>query len=159
MEWRLEAHRHRWLVLALLVEALMVAVAAVTAWGLEPVHSAPSRRHLATVAVLSAAMGLRNVTAMRVSVPDMPTTLVTRAMTAFLGGSLLGHDPAFTHARWATARRAGSVAAMFAGGLIGAAFLHAGGPMHVLLLCAAGLVLLTGLASLSLPRLFTQLPR
>ncbi|QES52778.1 DUF1275 domain-containing protein [Streptomyces venezuelae] len=151
VEWRLEEQRFRWFLIALLWEAGMVAVAAVTAWGLEPVRSAPSGRHLATIAVLSAAMGVRNVTAMRVSVPDMPTTLVTRAMTAFVGGSLLGHDPAFGHTRGATARRAGSVVAMFAGGLVGAACLHHGVPVHILLLGAAGLALLTGLAYLPFP--------
>ncbi|MER5928768.1 YoaK family protein [Streptomyces sp. NPDC002054] len=152
VEWRLQEQRFRWFVFALLMEAGMVAVAAVISWGLEPVRSAPSGRHLATVAVLSAAMGLRNVTAMRVSVPDMPTTVVTRAITAFVGGSLLGHDPAFGHTRGATARRAGSVVAMFVGGLIGAACLHHGVPVHILLLTAAGLALLTGLAYLPFPR-------
>ncbi|MCB5170000.1 DUF1275 domain-containing protein [Streptomyces bambusae] len=155
-EWRLEAHRRRWFVIAVLVEALLVTVAAVAVWGLEPVRSDPSGRHLAAIAVLSAAMGLRNVTAMRVNVPDMPTTLVTRAMTAFLAGWLPGHDPLFGRTAGATARRAASVAAMFAGGIAGAALLRLDWPPAALLLPAAALALLVALAYLPLPLLTTR---
>ncbi|MFJ7153976.1 YoaK family protein [Streptomyces sp. NPDC101118] len=155
VEWRLEAHRLRWLIIAMLTEAVLVTAAAAVAWDLEPVRSAPSGRHLAAIAVLSAAMGLRNVTAMRVAVPGMPTTLVTRAMTGFLSGSLIGRDPSFGTAR-ATARRALSVASMFAGGLAGAAFVRAGFPLHVPLLAAAALALLAGLAGLRVPRVYTR---
>ncbi|MEV7612741.1 YoaK family protein [Streptomyces sp. NPDC089799] len=155
LERRLEAERHRWFVIALLIEAVLVAGAAVTAWDLPPVRSSPTGRHLATIALLAATMGMRNVTAMRVSVPDMPTTLATRAMTAFVAGSALGHDPAFGHARGATARRAGSVVAMFAGGLAGALCIHRGWPLQSLLLTAAALSLLAALARVPQPRLAT----
>ncbi|MFG2295878.1 YoaK family protein [Streptomyces sp. NPDC048603] len=155
LERQLEAHRQRWFVIALLIEAALMSVAAVIAWDLEPVRSSPTGRHLATIALLAATMGMRNVTAMRVSVPDMPTTLVTRAMTAFVGGSPLGHDPAFGHVRGATARRAGSVVAMFAGGLAGAAYLRLGWPLQALLLTAAALVLLAALVRVPQPRLTT----
>ncbi|MFF5449365.1 YoaK family protein [Streptomyces sp. NPDC012888] len=156
LEGWLEQRGHRWFIAGMLVEAALLAVAACVARGLEPVHSAPTGRHLATIAVLSGAMGLRNVTAMRVSVPDMPTTLVTRAMTAFLGGSLLGHDAAFGHGPGATARRSASVLTMFAGGLAGAAWLHGGRPPAALLLCSAGVVLLVATASVRLPRLHSH---
>ncbi|MFK0254981.1 YoaK family protein [Streptomyces sp. NPDC090445] len=156
LETRLEADRHRWFVIALLVEALLVAVAAGTAWGLHPVHRAPTARHLATIAVLSTAMGIRNVTSLRVRVPDLPTTLVTRAMTALMAGSALGHDALLARGRAATARRAASVGAMFAGGLAGAAWVHAGWPVAGLLLVASAAVLLVAVAYVPRPRLYTD---
>ncbi|MEV7415888.1 YoaK family protein [Streptomyces sp. NPDC089919] len=156
VEWRLEEARQRWFIAAVLTEAVLVAVAALTAWGLEPSHGMPTARHLTTIGVLSGAMGLRNVTAMRAAVPDMPTTLVTRAMTAFLGGSLLGHDPSFGHTTAASLRRAASVAAMFAGGAAGAAFVRLHWPLHLLLLAAAALALLVALATSRRPLLTTH---
>ncbi|MFJ9641630.1 YoaK family protein [Streptomyces sp. NPDC004244] len=156
LETRLETDRHRWFVIALLAEALLVAAAAATAWGLHPVHRAPTPRHLATIAVLATAMGVRNVTTLRVQVPDLPTTLVTRAMTTLVAGSALGHDALLARGPTATVRRAASVGAMFAGGVAGAAWVHAGWPVAGLLLVASAVVLLVAVAYVPRPRLYTR---
>ncbi|MFJ5553547.1 YoaK family protein [Streptomyces sp. NPDC093225] len=153
LEGRLEAHRHRWFVLAVTAEGLLVAAAGGVAWGVPPLSSAPTGRHLGVIATLAFAMGLRNVTAMRVAVPDMPTTLVTRAMTAFLAGSLLGRDPAFGRGPGATQRRAASVGAMFAGGVVGAAFIRWDWPLSALLWSAGGISLLVAAAFVPQARL------
>lgn len=132
------AHGRHWLVLALFAEVGLLAVAAGLAWSLQAAPGAPTGRHLATTAVLAPAMGMRNVTAMRARVPDLPTTLVTRATTALIGGSPLGHDPVLGTGAVPLARRAVSVLAMLAGGVLGAWLLHVGGsPGQVLGAAAA----------------------
>ncbi|AXE27551.1 DUF1275 domain-containing protein [Streptomyces globosus] len=155
LETRLEAGRHRWFILSLVAEAVLVGAAAVAVWGVPPVHQAPTGRHLAAIGVLSAAMGIRNVTSLRLQVPDLPTTLVTRAMTALLAGSLLGRDSFLARGTAATARRAASVGAMFAGGLAGALWVHAGWPVSGLLLVAAGILLAVAAAYVPKPHLHT----
>lgn len=61
-------------------------------------------------------------------------------MTAFLGGSALGHDSAFGYGTGAWGRRAWAVAAMFTGGLTGALLVRAGLTVNWLLLPAAAVV-------------------
>ncbi|MBD3578075.1 DUF1275 domain-containing protein [Streptomyces sp. KD18] len=155
LETRLEADRHRWFVLSLVAEAVLVGAAAVAVWGVAAVHRAPTGRHLAAVGLLSAAMGIRNVTSLRLQVPDLPTTLVTRAMTALLAGSPLGRDSFLARGTAATARRAASVGAMFAGGLAGALWIHADRPVSGLLLLTAGTLLVVAAAYVPGPHLHT----
>ncbi|WP_327321774.1 DUF1275 domain-containing protein [Streptomyces sp. NBC_01210] len=138
LESAMEARKRRWLVLALIMESALLAVAAFTAWGLVRVGSTPSARHIAVVALVALAMGMRNVTAMRAHVPDLPTTLVTRTITALVSGSPLGHDTALGYGSGASARRGVAVLAMFTGGILGAWLLHLHwSPTGVLLLVAA----------------------
>ncbi|CAL9341493.1 hypothetical protein SUDANB120_00277 [Streptomyces sp. enrichment culture] len=155
LETRLEADRRRWFVLSLVAEAALVGAAAVAVWGVAAVHRAPTGRHLAAVGLLSAAMGIRNVTSLRLQVPDLPTTLVTRAMTALLAGSPLGRDSFLARGTAATARRAASVGAMFAGGLAGALWIHADRPVSGLLLLTAGTLLVVAAAYVPGPHLHT----
>ncbi|MFF3454932.1 YoaK family protein [Streptomyces sp. NPDC002730] len=138
LESAMEARKRRWLVLALIMESALLAVAAFTAWGLVRADGAPSARHIAVVALVALAMGMRNVTAMRAHVPDLPTTLVTRTITALVSGSQLGHDTALGYGSGASARRGVAVLAMFTGGVLGAWLLHLHwSPTGVLLLVAA----------------------
>ncbi|MCX5197299.1 DUF1275 domain-containing protein [Streptomyces sp. NBC_00249] len=146
LEAAAESRGRHWFVLGLLVEAALILVAAGIGWGLEPRYGAPASRHLLAAAVLALAMGFRNITSMRVNLPGVPTTLVTRSMTAFLGGSALGHDSAFgygTGGGWG--RRAWAVSAMFVGGCTGALLVRAGLTVNWLLLPAAVLVLTVAL--------------
>lgn len=141
-----EERRHRWFLVALFAEALLIAAAALAGWGLGDARGAPTARHLTVVAGLAVAMGVRNVTILRAHVPDMSTTIITRVLAALIAGSSLGHDPAFGYGKGTWARRALSVLGMFAGGLLGAALLAAGLPLAVVILVAAALVLATALA-------------
>ncbi|MEU8522940.1 YoaK family protein [Streptomyces sp. NBC_01216] len=139
---RLGAHRHRWFVTALVTEGLLIALAGFVGWGLAPSHGAPSARHAVVIGLLALAMGIRNVTALRINIPEMPTTVVTRGMTALLSGSVLGRDPALSTGSASVHRRAVSLAAMFGGGLLGASLIHLGWPVPGVLLPVAVVVLL-----------------
>ncbi|MEU0394905.1 YoaK family protein [Streptomyces sp. NPDC006208] len=144
MEPRLEARTHRWLVLALMVEGLLISAAGFTAWGLVLSPSTTSARQVLVTAVLAVAMGMRNVTTMRAHVPALPTTLVTTSTTtALLSSSPFGHDPAIGHRAGAAKRRSASILAMFVGGLIGAYLIHLGWSVSALLFLAAAVVLAT----------------
>ncbi|GHG53656.1 YoaK family protein [Streptomyces griseocarneus] len=142
-ESREEAGGHRWFTWALVTEAAVLGVGAVVAWGLGGGGGALTARHYAVTAVVAAAMGARNVTTMRARVPDLPTTLATRAMTALLSGSPLAPAPRTSSAARDQGRRAASVGAMFVGGLLGAWMLHASVRPALVLLAAAGGVLAT----------------
>ncbi|KJY27922.1 hypothetical protein VR44_26450 [Streptomyces katrae] len=153
LEGAAEARGRHWFVLGLSVEAALITVAAAIGWGLAPRYGSPAVRHLLTASALAVAMGFRNVTSMRVNLPGVPTTLVTRSMTALLGGSALGHDTAFGYGTGAWGRRAWAVAAMFTGGLTGGLLVRAGCPVNWLLLPAALVVLAVALVYLRQPAL------
>ncbi|MER7462276.1 YoaK family protein [Streptomyces sp. NPDC097981] len=150
-----EARGRRWFVIGLALEAGLILVAAGAGWGVTPRFGDPTARHMAVAALLACAMGMRNVTSMRVNVPGVPTTLVTRSMAFVLGGSALGRDSAFGYGTAAWVRRAAAILAMFTGGLAGALLVGAGWPVNWLLVPAAGMVLATGLAYLPQPGLHT----
>ncbi|MET7999891.1 YoaK family protein [Nonomuraea glycinis] len=100
----------RWLTYAVCGEGALLLVAALLALGL-PSHPAELTPHrLAVIVVLAAAMGSRNVTILRVAAPDLPTTVLTRA----LAGTFM------LPSQGRTGRRVASVVAMFAGALTGA---------------------------------------
>ncbi|MFJ3923162.1 YoaK family protein [Streptomyces sp. NPDC090022] len=151
-EARYAARGRRWVVLGLLGEAVLIAGAAAVGWGLTARFGSPTPRHLAVTALLAFAMGLRNVTAMRVGVPGVPTTLVTRTLTALLGSSL-GHDATFGHGAAAWGPRAAALLAMFAGGLTGALLVGAGWTVNWLLVPPLALVLLVAAVRLAYPAL------
>ncbi|EFL13652.1 predicted protein [Streptomyces sp. C] len=153
LEGAAQARGRHWFVIGLAVEAALVLAAACVGWGVPPRYGNPAARHLMTAAVLAVAMGFRNVTSMRVNMPGVPTTLVTRSMTALLGGSALGHDSAFGYGTGAWGRRAWAVAAMFAGGLTGALLVRAGWTVNWLLLPASAVVCAVGLAYVRQPEL------
>lgn len=146
MELTEEVRGRRWFVYGLAVEAGLILLAAGLGWGLAPHYGSPTHRHLIVTAVLSLAMGMRTLTIMRSKVPGVPTTLITRSMTAFLGGSTLGPgDAAYGSATWV--RRGLSIVAMFLGGLCGALLVGAGWTVGWLLLPPAVIVVAVGLAA------------
>ncbi|MEV7441656.1 YoaK family protein [Streptomyces sp. NPDC091204] len=150
-----EARGRRWFVLGLIVEAALILAAAAAGWGLVPRYGSPTPRHLAVTAVLALAMGMRNTTIMRANVPGVPTTLVTRSMTAFLGGSAMGRDAVYGYGTAGWKLRGLSVLAMFTGGVLGALPIRAGCTVGWLLLPTAAAVLVIGLAYRGQPQLHT----
>lgn len=147
-----QARGLRWFFAALVAEAVLIVAGALVAWGIDGTGGPLTARHYAVTAIVGAAMGLQNATAMKAPVPDVPTTLVTRAMTGLLGGGRsvpVGDAPATGTGVASTdgghrRRRAASVAAMFAGGVLGAALLRASVSPAVLLLAVALTVLTVG---------------
>jgi uncharacterized membrane protein YoaK (UPF0700 family) len=96
----------------------------------------------AVIALLALAMGLRNATVRRLGVPDLTTTVLTMTLTGIAADA-----PGA-----ATARRAGAVAAMFAGAVCGALLVrHAA--LAVPLAIAAGVDLAAVAAVRLAPRL------
>jgi uncharacterized membrane protein YoaK (UPF0700 family) len=73
--------RRRWVMMALLGELGLVAVAGVVALGL-PVGGGGARRYV-VIAVLAAALGLQNATVRRLAVPDVTTTVLTLTLTGW----------------------------------------------------------------------------
>ncbi|TXC95077.1 YoaK family protein [Streptomyces sp. ISID311] len=138
MESGLARLRRPWFPVALITEAVMLAAAAAAAWQSGPARGLPPGRRYAVIGLMAMAMGMRNVTAMRVSAPDLTTTVETRAMTALVSGSPVGRDKRLGYGRHLAGRRLASVGAMFAGGLLGAGLLGLGtSPMLVIALVAA----------------------
>jgi uncharacterized membrane protein YoaK (UPF0700 family) len=73
--------RHRrWISLALVIEAVLVALAGAAAVGLS--RGAASGRGMLVVALLALGMGLRSATVRRLDVPELTTTVVTSTITA-----------------------------------------------------------------------------
>jgi uncharacterized membrane protein YoaK (UPF0700 family) len=105
--------RHRWVMIALLAELWLVAVAGVVAVGL-PVDGGGARRYV-VIAVLAAALGLQNATVRRLAVPDVTTTVLTLTLTGLAADSWLagGRSPRAAH-------RLAAVGLMAAGALAGA---------------------------------------
>ncbi|MER0478944.1 YoaK family protein [Streptomyces sp. Edi2] len=136
-ESALAVRRRQWFPVALATEATLLAGAAAAAWEWGPVRGLPPGRRLVVVGLMAVAMGMRNVTAIRTAAPDFTTTVETRAMTALVSGSPLGHDKRLGYGSHVAGRRLVSVSAMFAGGLLGAGLLGLGTrPTLVILLVA-----------------------
>ncbi|WP_229698398.1 YoaK family protein [Wenjunlia tyrosinilytica] len=154
LEAALGARRHRWFVIALVVEAVILAAAGLTAWRIEPVQEQMSGRYYGVVALVAAAMGIRSVTMLRADIPDLATTVATRLLTALVNGVFLGagHGPDRPAAERREAHRGATVAAMFAGGLLGAWLLHLHWRPYALLLLVGAVVLVIAGAYAFSPR-------
>jgi uncharacterized membrane protein YoaK (UPF0700 family) len=114
------ASRSRLVAFALTLEAVFVAAAATVACTAATVATGWGR--YTTIALLAFAMGIRNTVVLRLSIPEMTTTVLTRTLTGLAADSFLagGNN---RHA----VRRVGSVVAMAAGAAVGAVlFLHRG---------------------------------
>ncbi|ARF54595.1 YoaK family protein [Streptomyces gilvosporeus] len=145
MESTLADHRQRWFPAALLAEAGLVAAAAVTGWEAGPAWGPALVRRCTVIGLMAVAMGVRNVTAIRVGAPDLTTTVATRALTALVSGSPLGGDRRLGYGTHAVPRRLASVASMFLGALLGAWLIGLGTRPHLVLLLVAVLVAATAL--------------
>jgi len=108
----------RVLAAALFVQAASLFAATALAIGRE---ASPADRpvHLyVAIALTSLAMGVQNVTALKLGVPGLAPNVLTTALTGIAGDSLFGsHNPVWT-------RRVMSVGAMFAGALSGVWLWH-----------------------------------
>lgn len=156
MESAAEARGWRWAGLGLYAEAALILIGAAVGWGVAPRYGNPAGGHLVVTGLLAVAMGIRTVTSMRVNLPGVPTTLVTRSMTSLIGSSALGHDSAFGYGTGAWRRRAMAVLSMFVGGLTGALLIRAGWTVGELLLPAAAVVPAVALVHRTLPPLHTR---
>ncbi len=127
---------HRTLMLGVMaIEAVCTAVAAVIA-GTVPAIGAGWPR-FTVIALLAAAMGVRNSAVRCLGVPDMTTTVLTTTLTGLAADSTLagGTNPNADH-------RLTSVLSMFGGALVGAVLLlHAGATWS--LAVAAGIIVCT----------------
>ena len=143
LEQRLVRQRHRWFETGMCVEGALLGAAGLAAWRLPAGPEQMSGRHYAVIAVVAAAMGVRNVTTLRAAVPALTTTVATRTLTALLD-SLPAH-PAGAGKRSVTpqVRRAAAVVTLFAGAAAGAAMVQAQWRPAVPLLMVAGVVLAT----------------
>ncbi|MFF8955535.1 YoaK family protein [Streptomyces sp. NPDC014894] len=94
--------------------------------------------HGAVTVLVATAMGLRNVTTLRAGVPDLTTTVATRSLTGLLAP--LGRDSRISADTAGRLRRTAAVAAMFAGGLLGAWLLREGAAASALLFAVAATV-------------------
>ncbi|MEV7994163.1 YoaK family protein [Streptomyces sp. NPDC086077] len=149
-----DVHGRRWFVPGLTIEALLLGCGGLVAWRVRPGEPGGpvTGHHLLVIALVAAAMGVRNVTTMRVQVPDVPTTVSTRPLTALLGGLVPAADRRIGSGLRTQGRRFVSVGAMFAGGLLGAWLLHEGLRPAVLLLVPAASALLLGVVFRAMPR-------
>ena len=123
--------RRRWVMIALLGELGLVAVAAVVAVGL-PVGGGGARRYV-VIGLLAAGLGLQNATVRRLAVPDVTTTVLTQTLTGLAADSWLagGRSPR-------AGRRVAAVGLMAAGALVGALLLRVDVALPIL---AAALVI------------------
>ena len=136
---RLGDDRRRQLYAAATVELVLcsiaVAVAAVAGQNLG------TGSRYALIALLALAMGVQNATARRLAVADLTTTVLTLTLTGIASDSRLGGGSG-AH----TTRRVIAVAAMLLGAFVGALLLIHLRPVAPLVLAAALLVLVAGVA-------------
>lgn len=126
----------RWLSLALALEVLLTAVAAILVHALGV--RAGSVGQYVVIAVLAVAMGCRNAVVLRLGTPDMTTTVLTRTLTGLAADPIVGAG-----ASPRLLRRLTSVALMFAGACVGALLLRWAGPSACLTLGAAATLAVT----------------
>ncbi len=101
---------------ALLIEVLLVALAAILAAAIKVRANAVSGD--AVIALLAFAMGVRNATIRRLAVPDLTTTVLTMTLTGLAADSRL-----FGGSGKGSVRRTSAVLAMLLGALAGALLL------------------------------------
>lgn len=160
LESTVDVRGRRWFAPALYGEGALLGLAALVAWrsGVDGPGGPAAGHHFAVIALVAAAMGVRNITTLRVRVPDVPTTLSTRALTAFLGGLPHVADPRIGSGARHEGRRFASIGAMFAGGVLGAWMLHEGVRPAAVLGLPAALILLLAVLTWALPEQRTSEP-
>jgi uncharacterized membrane protein YoaK (UPF0700 family) len=128
---------------ALGVETVLLACATVVAAAANP-HPGTFAGD-ATIALMAAAMGVRNATVRRLAVPDLTTTVLTMTLTALAAESTIAGGSGK-----GSVRRTSAVVAMLAGAVAGALMLRTGPTLP--LAFAAALALATCGAYLSVER-------
>jgi uncharacterized membrane protein YoaK (UPF0700 family) len=128
--------RHRWVMIALVLELGLVAVAAAVALGL-PVGDGGASRYV-VIGLLAAALGLQNATVRRLAIADVTTTVLTMTLTGLAADSLLagGRSPR-------AGRRVAAVGLLAAGAAAGALLLRV--DLSLPVLAAALLIALAAL--------------
>ncbi|TXS56434.1 DUF1275 domain-containing protein [Streptomyces sp. t39] len=161
VESAFDVRERRWFEAALVVEGLLLAAAALVIWraDIDAPGGPVDGRHLAAIAMVACAMGVRNVTALRVALPGVTTTVATRALT----GLVVALHPFAADSRVGSGtgievRRLSSILAMVAGGVCGAGLLAASVRPAVVLAVPAALVLAAGLVRLAAARMRTSMP-
>jgi uncharacterized membrane protein YoaK (UPF0700 family) len=102
-----------WVLMAMATEGAFVVAALVAAAALDVGDAGDAR--LAPIALLATGMGVRNATVRRLGVADLPTTILTLTITGLASDSRLAGGEAPRQAR-----RAGAIAAMLVGAVVGA---------------------------------------
>lgn len=130
----------RWLITSSLIEAALLWVAAVAAFGFDIPAQTPVSSLYAIIALTAVAMGFRNATVRQLKVPDLTTTVLTLTITGLASDSVLagGSNPNWTN-------RASAVAAIFAGAALGAVMVAHGGLAWPLVV--TGLLIVLGTAA------------
>jgi uncharacterized membrane protein YoaK (UPF0700 family) len=144
-KWYMGGSERRWLLTSAMFETILLWLAAGAALGFNVAAQAPEASLFAIIALTGTAMGFRNGTIRQLKVPDLTTTVLTLTLTGLSADSTAagGGNP-----NWQ--RRAGAVAAIFAGAAAGAyLFLHVG--LVAPLALAGALVLFGTLACASHP--------
>ena len=143
---REETHQRRWILGAFGGETTLVLAATLAAIGVG--IGEPSARRDLVIGLLALAMGLRNATVRKLGVPDLTTTVLTMTLTGLSSDRPLGDVRGAT-----SARRAGSVAAMFLGAVVGGLLIVHGHLIPAMaLLCAIVLATLAAYAAHPGPR-------
>ena len=110
---RMMPPRRTWILTSMACEGGFVIAALVAAAALHASDTGDAR--LVSIALLAAGMGIRNASVRRLGVKDLPTTILTLTITGLAADSRLGGGDAPRQPR-----RAGAIAAMFVGAVIGA---------------------------------------
>lgn len=131
----------QWLLLSALIEALLLAMAAVVAIGLD-VSAQPTIQVMAIIGLTAIAMGFRNATVRQLKVPDLTTTVLTMTITGLAADSSLAGG---SNANWK--RRVASIVGILAGATLGAVLLQRVGLVAPLGLAALLILAATVIAS------------
>jgi uncharacterized membrane protein YoaK (UPF0700 family) len=107
--------RHRWTSTAVGIEAALLLASAAVAAGSGSDLTDRAMVLYAVIVLTGVALGIRNATVRKLGVADLTTTVLTLSITGLAADSSLagGANPGWR-------RRAGSLAAMFAGAALGA---------------------------------------
>jgi uncharacterized membrane protein YoaK (UPF0700 family) len=110
---RMRPRRRAWVLTAMAGELAMMVAALVAAVALNASDTGDAR--LPAIALLASAFGIRNATVRRLGVLDLPTTILTLTLTGLAADSRAvgGEAPR-------QSRRAGAIAAMLIGAVVGA---------------------------------------
>ncbi|MGW3402616.1 YoaK family protein [Streptomyces zhihengii] len=161
VETAIDVRERPWFEAALVVEGVLLGAGALVIWGvgIDTAGGPADARHLAAIAMVACAMGVRNVTALRVALPGVTTTVATRALTGLVVAlHPLASDSRVGSGAGVELRRLSSVLAMVGGGVLGAWLLSLSVRPALVLAVPAAIVLAAGLVRLFPSRARTSVP-